>query len=51
MKFIRWLAAVFLLFWLISLVFRLGSVLVNVLLLIAGLIFAADVACHRKKQW
>lgn len=51
MKFIRWLAAVLLLFWLISLVFRLGSVLVNVLLLIAGLIFAADVACNRKKQW
>jgi hypothetical protein len=51
MRFIRWLAAVLLLFWLISLIFRLGGLLVNMLLLTAGIIFTFDVVSNRKKQW
>jgi len=50
MAFMRWLGGIVLLFWLIGLIFRIGGSFINLLLLIAALIFIFDTIFGRKKQ-
>ncbi|WP_169735828.1 DUF5670 family protein [Clostridium lundense] len=49
MAFLRWLGGFVILFWLIGLIFRIGGSLINLLLLVAALIFIVDVLFGRKK--
>lgn len=49
MIFLRWLGGIVLVFWLIGLIFRIGGSLINLLLLIAALIFVVDIIFGRKK--
>ncbi|MBU5485286.1 hypothetical protein KQI86_13160 [Clostridium sp. MSJ-11] len=50
MIFLKWLGGFVVLFWLIGLIFRIGGNLINLLLLIAALIFIVDVLFGRKKE-
>ncbi|MEW9096378.1 MAG: DUF5670 family protein [Clostridiaceae bacterium] len=50
MIFLKWLGGFVVLFWLIGLIFRIGGNLINLLLLIAALIFIVDVFFGRKKE-
>ncbi|MDF2882094.1 MAG: hypothetical protein K0R54_2651 [Clostridiaceae bacterium] len=50
MIFLRWLGGIVLVFWFIGLIFRIGGSLINLLLLIAALIFVVDVILGRKKS-
>ena len=49
MTFLRWLGGFVVLFWLIGLIFRIGGNLINLLLLVAALIFVIDAIFGRKK--
>ncbi|MBC8059364.1 MAG: hypothetical protein H7Y18_01730 [Clostridiaceae bacterium] len=49
MAFLRWLGGFVVLFWLIGLIFRIGGSLINILLLVAAIIFVIDVIFGRKK--
>lgn len=49
MAFLRWLGGFVILFWLIGLIFRIGGNLINLLLLVAALIFIADALLGRRK--
>lgn len=49
MAFLRWIGGIVLLFWLIGLIFRIGGSLINILLLVAALIFVVDALFGRKK--
>lgn len=49
MAFLRWLGGFVILFWLIGLIFKIGGNLINLLLLVAALIFIVDVLFGRKK--
>ncbi|WP_164917174.1 DUF5670 family protein [Clostridium sp. JN-9] len=50
MIFLRWLGSIVLIFWLIGLILRIGGSLINLLLLIAALVFVVDVILERKKS-
>lgn len=50
MIFLRWLGGIVLIFWLIGLILRIGGSLINLLLLIAALVFVVDVILGRKKS-
>jgi len=49
MAFLRWLGGFVVLFWLIGLIFRIGGGLINILLLLAAIIFLIDAIFGRKK--
>lgn len=49
MDFLRWLGGVVLLFWTISFIFRIGGMLINLLLLAAAVIFIVDALGGKKK--
>lgn len=49
MAFLRWLGGFVVLFWLIGLIFRIGGNMINLLLLVAALIFVIDAIFGRKK--
>jgi len=49
MAFLRWLGGFVVLFWLIGLIFKIGGSLINILLLIAAIIFVIDAIFGRKK--
>lgn len=49
MAFLRWLGGFVVLFWLIGLIFRIGGSLINILLLVAAIIFVIDVIFGRKR--
>ena len=49
MAFLRWLGGLVVLFWLIGLIFKIGGGLINILLLVAALIFVIDAIFGRKK--
>lgn len=49
MVFLRWLGGVVVLFWLIGLIFRIGGSLINLLLLVAAVVFILDILFGRKK--
>lgn len=50
MIFLRWLGGIVLISWLIGLILRIGGSLINLLLLIAALVFVVDVILGRKKS-
>ncbi len=49
MAFLRWLGGFVVLFWLIGLIFRIGGSLINILLLLAAIIFVIDAIFGRRK--
>lgn len=49
MNFFRWLGGLIVFFWLIGLLFRIGGGLINLLLIIAAVIFIVDAVFGRKK--
>ena len=49
MAFLRWLGGFIVLFWLIGLIFKIGGGLINILLLVAAIIFVIDAIFGRKK--
>ena len=49
MAFLKWLGGFVVLFWLIGLVFKIGGGLINLLLLVAAIIFVLDAIFGRKK--
>ena len=49
MAFLRWLGGFVVLFWLIGLIFKIGGGLINILLLVAAVIFVLDAIFGRKK--
>lgn len=49
MVFLRWLGAVILLFWIIGVIFRIGGMLINLLLLAAAVVFIADSLGGKRK--
>jgi hypothetical protein len=49
MNFLRWLGGFVVFFWLIGLLFRIGGGLINLLLIIAAVIFIVDAIFGRKK--
>ena len=49
MAFLRWLGGFVVLFWLIGLIFKIGGSLINILLLVAAIIFVIDAIFGRKK--
>jgi hypothetical protein len=49
MNFFRWLGGLIVFFWLIGLLFRIGGSLINLLLIIAAVIFIVDAVFGRKK--
>lgn len=50
MAFLRWLGGIVLFFWLIGLIFRIGGNLINLLLIVAALIFVFDAIFGRRKS-
>ena len=49
MAFLRWLGGFVVLFWLIGLIFKIGGSLINLLLLLAAIIFVIDAIWGKKK--
>jgi hypothetical protein len=49
MNFLRWLGGFIVFFWLIGLLFRIGGGLINLLLIVAAVIFIVDAVSGRKK--
>ncbi|MDU1321986.1 MAG: hypothetical protein E6931_10810 [Clostridium botulinum] len=49
MNFLKWIASIILMFSLISFVFKLGSIFINSLLLLAATIFIVDIFTEREK--
>ena len=49
MMVLRWFAGFILLFFIISLIFKIGGALINMLILIASIIFIVDAIIGRKK--
>lgn len=50
MNFLRWLGGFVVLFWLIGLIFKIGGSFINLLLLVAALIFVFDALFGRRKS-
>lgn len=50
MGFLRWLGGIVIVFWLIGLIFKIGGAFINVLLVIAALVFLVDFIFGRKES-
>lgn len=50
MGFLRWLGGIVIVFWLIGLIFKIGGTFINVLLIIAALVFLIDFIFGRRKS-
>jgi hypothetical protein len=50
MNFLRWLGGFVVVFWLIGLIFRIGGSFINLLLLVAALIFILDALFGRRRS-
>ncbi len=50
MTFLRWLGGFVLLFWIIGLIFKIGGAFINLLLLVAALVFIIDALFGRRKD-
>lgn len=50
MTFLRWLGGFVVLFWLIGILFSIGGNLINVLLIIAAIVFVIDALSSRRKS-
>ncbi|MDT8718694.1 hypothetical protein IAI10_18720 [Clostridium sp. 19966] len=49
MVFLRWLGGFVVFFWIIGLLFRIGGSMINILLVVAAIIFIVDVIFGRNK--
>ncbi|MFD3155802.1 DUF5670 family protein [Haloimpatiens sp. FM7330] len=49
MNFLHWLGGIVVLFWLIGLIFKIGGNLINLLLLVAALIFIIDALVGKRR--
>ncbi|MBL4936150.1 hypothetical protein JK636_10300 [Clostridium sp. YIM B02515] len=49
MTILRWIGGFVVLFWLIGLIFRIGGGLINLLLIVAAVVFIVDALFGRKK--
>ncbi|AYF54102.1 lmo0937 family membrane protein [Clostridium botulinum C] len=49
MKVLHWIGAIVVFFWILGLVFKIGGKLINVLLIIAAIIFIYDVITDRTR--
>ena len=49
MTFLRWLGGFVVLFWIIGLIFSIGGSLINLLLLVAAIIFVVDALFGRRR--
>lgn len=50
MNFLRWLGGFVVFFWIIGLIFKIGGTFINLLLLIAVLIFVVDALFNKNKS-
>lgn len=50
MNFLRWLGGFVVFFWIIGLIFKIGGTFINLLLLIAVLIFVVDALFSKNKS-
>lgn len=50
MTFLRWLGGFVILFWLIGLIFRIGGGFINLLLVVAAIVFIVDALFGRRKN-
>lgn len=50
MTFLRWLGGFVLLFWLIGLIFRIGGGFINLLLIVAAVVFIIDALFGKKRN-
>jgi len=50
MTFLRWIGGFVVLFWLIGVLFSKGGSLINILLIVAAIIFILDVLFSRRKN-
>ncbi|WP_158511947.1 hypothetical protein [Clostridium arbusti] len=50
MKFLRWIGSLFLLLFIVSIIFRAGSNLINVLLIFSGCLLLLDILFQRRKS-
>lgn len=50
MTILRWLGGFVLLFWIIGLIFRIGGSLINLLLIVAAIVFIIDALFGRKRN-
>lgn len=49
MTFLRWLGGFVVLFWLIGILLSIGGNLINILLIVAAIVFVIDAIASRKK--
>lgn len=49
MTLLRWIGGFVVLFWLIGLIFRIGGSLINLLLIVAAVVFIVDAVFGRRK--
>ncbi|MBW9144664.1 hypothetical protein K2F40_02205 [Clostridium sp. CM028] len=50
MTFLRWLGGFVVLFWLMGVLFSIGGSLINILLVVAAIVFVIDVLSSRKRN-
>jgi len=50
MTFLRWLGGFVILFWLMGVLFSKGGSLINILLIVAAIVFIIDVLSSRRKN-
>lgn len=50
MTLLRWIGAIVVVFWVLGLLFRIGGLLINWLLLIAAIVFIVDLVTGRKHR-
>ncbi|MFL0268595.1 DUF5670 family protein [Candidatus Clostridium radicumherbarum] len=50
MAVLRWIGGFVVLFWLIGLIFRIGGSMINLLLIVAAVVFIIDAIFGRKKS-
>ena len=51
MTFLRWLGGFVVLFWLILVLFNKGGSLINILVIVAAIVFVIDILFNRKKTY
>ncbi|VYU65918.1 lmo0937 family membrane protein [Clostridium tertium] len=50
MGFLRWLGGIVVVVWLLGLLFKIGGGLINILLIVAAIVFIADFITSRKNN-
>ena len=50
MTFLRWVGGFVILFWLIGILFSKGGSLINILLIVAAIVFIIDILSSRRKN-